>query len=164
MKTCTNCQKLFTPSSRHACCPKCRNSQKTKFCKCGKLIQNKSECCITCNNQKVRPKKSTLDKLVITTLNRVRRRKKESDLTADYLKTIYNQQKGLCAYTNIPMEMYSSDCSCNNRTFCASLDRIDSNKGYVMGNVQWVIMPINFMKHDFSDLDIKLLIELIKIS
>jgi hypothetical protein len=29
----------------------------------------------------------------------------------------------------------------------ASLDRIDSEKGYIPGNVQWVHPAVNFMKH-----------------
>jgi hypothetical protein len=33
----------------------------------------------------------------------------------------------------------------------ASLDRIDSSKGYVEGNVQWVHKRINIMKNDLSD-------------
>lgn len=32
----------------------------------------------------------------------------------------------------------------------ASLDRIDSSKGYVNGNVQWVHKDINWMKNRFS--------------
>jgi hypothetical protein len=32
----------------------------------------------------------------------------------------------------------------------ASLDRIDSSKGYELGNVQWVHKHVNFMKRDFE--------------
>jgi len=32
----------------------------------------------------------------------------------------------------------------------ASVDRIDSSIGYVMGNIQWVHKDINKMKSDFS--------------
>ena len=32
----------------------------------------------------------------------------------------------------------------------ASLDRIDSNKGYVEGNVQWVHVDVNYMKLDYD--------------
>ena len=34
----------------------------------------------------------------------------------------------------------------------ASLDRIDSSKGYVKGNVQFIVAPINYMKNTLSDL------------
>ena len=33
----------------------------------------------------------------------------------------------------------------------ASLDRIDSSKGYVIGNVQWVHKDINIMKNKFDN-------------
>ena len=32
-----------------------------------------------------------------------------------------------------------------------SLDRIDSQKGYTINNVQWVHKDINFMKQDFAE-------------
>lgn len=35
----------------------------------------------------------------------------------------------------------------------ASLDRIDSSKGYVKGNVQWVHKTINSMKMNMSDIN-----------
>ena len=35
----------------------------------------------------------------------------------------------------------------------ASLDRIDSSKGYIEGNIQWVHKDINRMKGDSSDND-----------
>jgi hypothetical protein len=35
--------------------------------------------------------------------------------------------------------------------YTASLDRIDSSKGYIVGNVQWVHKDINFMKFTFSE-------------
>lgn len=42
-----------------------------------------------------------------------------------------------------------ADTSIGNLT--ASLDRIDSSKGYIEGNVQWVHKRINKMKLDDSD-------------
>ena len=35
----------------------------------------------------------------------------------------------------------------------ASVDRIDSSKGYVIDNIQWVYRKINRMKNDVSDMD-----------
>lgn len=35
----------------------------------------------------------------------------------------------------------------------ASLDRIDSNKGYSLDNIQWVDVSVNYMKNDMSEND-----------
>jgi hypothetical protein len=35
----------------------------------------------------------------------------------------------------------------------ASLDRIDSSKGYITGNLQWLHKDINWMKNSFSQED-----------
>lgn len=32
-----------------------------------------------------------------------------------------------------------------------SLDRIDSNKGYIENNIQWVVKEINFMKNNLTE-------------
>jgi hypothetical protein len=37
----------------------------------------------------------------------------------------------------------------------ASLDRIDSSKGYIKGNVEFVCLAINFAKNDFKKEEMK---------
>ena len=34
--------------------------------------------------------------------------------------------------------------------FLASVDRIDSDKGYIIGNIQWVSTPINYLKNNLT--------------
>ena len=48
----------------------------------------------------------------------------------------------------LPEEDYTKDQDITTR---ASLDRIDSNKGYIRGNVQFISTPINYMKNTMSD-------------
>ena len=38
-----------------------------------------------------------------------------------------------------------------NPIYTASLDRIDSKKGYIKGNIRWVSRSINWMKNDITD-------------
>lgn len=52
-----------------------------------------------------------------------------------------NKQLGLCALSQLPI-------SIKDKT--ASLDRIDSSKGYEEGNVQWLHKDINMMKRHYS--------------
>lgn len=75
----------------------------------------------------------------------------EFDLTAEYLWKLFLKQKRKCALTG--MDIFFSDSADSRFIFdvmTASLDRIDSNKGYIEGNVQWVHKYINIMKWDFT--------------
>lgn len=99
-------------------------------------------------------------------LRRVRRRSKAkgvvTDLDLDYLWGLWRQQNGKCAYTNIPLVNPHYKIKQNSIIYTASLDKIDSSKGYKKGNVQFVSMAINYMKSTLSDSEAKDLIELIR--
>lgn len=66
----------------------------------------------------------------------------------EYAWGIYLNQNRKCAYTGI--DIYFSS-NINHQRGNASLDRIDSSKGYIKGNVQWIHKDINRMKNDFSE-------------
>lgn len=59
------------------------------------------------------------------------------------MNCLLNQNRK-CVFTGIELTF-------NLKTQTASLDRIDSSKDYVVGNVQWVHKTINNLKQDFSD-------------
>jgi hypothetical protein len=69
----------------------------------------------------------------------------EFSLTKEYLVELFAKQGGRCCFTGEPLILAES-----RKSGTASLDRIDSLKGYVEGNVQWVHKRINLMKWDFS--------------
>lgn len=60
---------------------------------------------------------------------------------------LFHAQRGLCALTGIPLTLPKQPPD-NSGT--ASLDRIDSEQGYVAGNVQWVHKDINRMKQNLA--------------
>lgn len=64
-------------------------------------------------------------------------------LSKEYIWELYVKQKQRCALSNIKLT-FDSQRTKNDGT--ASLDRIDSSKGYIEGNVQWVHKDVNFMK------------------
>ena len=74
-----------------------------------------------------------------------KRRLKDFDLTLEYLEELWNTQQGLCAYTKIPLTLNTHSISHDFR-ISASIDRKDSTKGYIQGNVQFVSTAINYMK------------------
>jgi len=66
------------------------------------------------------------------------------DIDRDYLYELFKKQKGRCALTGVPMKVEKKAIT------CLSLDQIDSNLGYVKGNVQWVAWAANRAKGDMS--------------
>ena len=87
-------------------------------------------------------------------LRNIRKRFKKVDIDLEYLKYLWESQNGICPYTGIHLTLPTY---VNHDFFftCASLDRIDSSKGYVKGNVQFITLPINLMKSTKSDAEIK---------
>jgi hypothetical protein len=60
-------------------------------------------------------------------------------------------QNKRCALTNIPLTFRSAhERSLRSNTQTASLDRIDSDQGYIVNNIQWVYKDINIMKSKFD--------------
>lgn len=68
-----------------------------------------------------------------------RKRNIDCVVTIDELDKLWEAQDGRCVYTNRELTLSGDDCT-------ASLDRIDSNEGYYLGNVQFVHKTVNVMK------------------
>lgn len=77
-----------------------------------------------------------------------KKRKIIFDITLEYLWNLFEKQKRKCALSGL--EIYFAPSYRKNQT-TASLDRIDSSKGYIEGNVQWVHKDINYMKNNLSE-------------
>lgn len=81
-----------------------------------------------------------------------RRRNKEWNLSVLYLWELYEKQNKKCALSGLPIAF--SELGTNSNIVwehtTASLDRIDSSKGYVEGNVQWLHKHVNVMKNQHS--------------
>lgn len=73
------------------------------------------------------------------------KRKLEYNVTKEYLWDLYNKQNCRCALTGLEISLKTK-----NNLQTASIDRIDSSKGYVCGNVQWVHKDINNIKQSYS--------------
>lgn len=90
----------------------------------------------------------------------------EIDIDEKYLKEIWDSQKGICPYTGIIMELMETSSKHHRLKSLkkASLDRIDSSKGYIKGNVEFVCMAINNAKNSFSKNEMLSFIEEIRIT
>ena len=69
------------------------------------------------------------------------------DLKIEDLWILFENQKGLCAISKLPIFFAKRDAK-EPYIRSASIDRIDSSKGYTLENVQWTHRIINRMKWD----------------
>ena len=87
--------------------------------------------------------------------NRVRgSRTLEFTITIDDVIALNEKQKGLCAYSDVKMTYTAYGSRGNSRVkypYNASIDRIDSRKGYIKGNIQLVCVLVNTMKWDLGE-------------
>ena len=80
----------------------------------------------------------------------------DPDIDIDFLMRIYEEQKGFCAVSGLPMTwmhegLYSNHGS--RRGTNISIDRIDPDKGYLPENIRLVCDRVNKMKSNMSDGD-----------
>lgn len=89
-----------------------------------------------------------------TFFNRIKNLAKRRDINfntnIEYLGDLFYQQKGKCTLSGITITMPKTWKSIRSFDYTSSLDRIDSSKGYLEGNVQWVHKDINMMKQQLS--------------
>lgn len=76
-----------------------------------------------------------------------RRRDMDFSVSMEYLWNLYTEQNKKCALCGEEI-VFARNIKSGDQT--ASLDRKDSRKGYVEGNVQWVHKDINKIKTDMS--------------
>lgn len=73
----------------------------------------------------------------------------EFSITIEYAWELYLKQNRQCALTGWNIDMATDS---RRKSKCAaSLDRIDSNIGYIVGNIQWVHKDVNQIKWTLSN-------------
>jgi hypothetical protein len=82
-------------------------------------------------------------------LRKAKSRNKKFNLTLKDLKDVWDKQNGICPYTGIQLVDWDYKAE-SNSLYTASLDRIDSSKGYFRENIQFVSKNINYMKNNLS--------------
>jgi len=83
-----------------------------------------------------------------THLRRIKRRyTKDNDVDLKYLKSLWDNQEGKCAITGVDLILENK---VSNPNYSASIDRIDSNKGYTKGNIHFISVTTNYAKNKYS--------------
>lgn len=116
---------------RHAGCKQCGNE--AKFKGCGDLSG------------------SYLNSII----QRAEKKKLKYNVAPEYLWNLFLEQDRKCALSGVDITLdrhFGTNSRDNTTKFTqtASLDRIDSAKGYIEGNVQWIHKQVNLMKLDMG--------------
>jgi hypothetical protein len=145
--------------------PKNHDKHKLKLsCSCGNIYIasvksfKESKCCSLCSKRRIgtnHPSFKGVGKVSKTYFTGLKdgalKRGLEFSITLEQMSDLLEQQKECCAITNLPIKADTSKRRIELRkNNTASLDRINSDKGYTIDNVQWVHKDINFMKQQFS--------------
>lgn len=75
-------------------------------------------------------------------------------ISLKHFMELYVAQGGRCAITGVPLVWAETAEELQTGVGTASLDRIDSKRGYVRGNVQWVHKTVNMLKGSLSDAEL----------
>jgi hypothetical protein len=79
-------------------------------------------------------------------VNNAKRRKINFNISIEELWNLFLKQNKCCSLTGKELKFGRY----RRNEITASLDRIDSSKGYTIDNVQWVHKDVNMMKYTFS--------------
>ena len=130
------------------------------ICECGNmsnisthaLVTDSSTMCRECSNKQKQLNGKMSYQRYFTIMNGAKIRDIEFDqsLTREYLEELYEKQSGLCALSGIPIQFAANSKTVKKGGDTASLDRIDSDKPYEIGNIMWVHKIVNIMKGRLS--------------
>lgn len=96
-------------------------------------------------------------------LLRAKRRTQNVDITLEDLKETWDSQQSICPYSKVKLEFVNQK-SRNNPIYTMSLDRINSNLGYVKGNIQFISIAMNLMKNSMTEKEMQELLNILKYS
>lgn len=133
------------------------DSKKCSVCGDEKPVKNSNgrrTVCHTCKHLKSRERASgSLEgflQMRLTSLKQRHRLKKYegTPVSLEYLIGLYEQQRGICAISNLPMHITTDQSDLS-----VSVDRVDIAQGYVEGNLRLVCARINLMRSTLDDHD-----------
>lgn len=81
-------------------------------------------------------------------LRRIKNKYHDYDVDLDYLKEVWDVQN-ICVYTGVELQLPKWK-GINDPLYTASIDRIESDKGYVKGNIQFISITSNHAKNSMT--------------
>lgn len=164
-RSCKYCNNLFKGTNRSSVCPECTSVAQNKVCpNCqNNQINKNSKNCRTCRFLLKTNKDEYFGfrEFLRRQKDKTRQKHGATDLTLEYLKNLFEKQNGTCIYSKVVLTLPHYHKK-NNPIYTASLDRIDSSKGYIQGNVQFISIAMNHMKNSMTHEQTLELIDIIK--
>lgn len=127
------------------------NCGNTRYMPANQIMNpNKYNKCLRCSSGNIyyNFRESFLHNIKRNALNRNKEFSK--DLTPEYLYSLLESQDFKCALTGDLLLPEDGSLDHIRKELPLSLDRIDSSKGYIVGNVQWVTKRANIIKGDMN--------------
>lgn len=137
------------------------------LCSCGNIVKITShslrrgltKSCGCLGNYCNKPDQYTPFRRLLVTAKRDRGRQSRKSLAArspvtitlEDMKKQWEKQKGICPYTGWKLILKENSKRGRTTPTQASLDRVDSSRGYVKGNIQFVSLMANYAKNCFDD-------------
>jgi hypothetical protein len=94
-------------------------------------------------------------------LIRAKRRNQNVNITLEDLKKTWDEQQGICPYSKVKLQFVNLKIR-NNPIYTMSLDRINSNLGYIKGNIQFISIAMNLMKNSMTEKEMQELLNILK--
>jgi len=73
------------------------------------------------------------------------------EISKEYAWDVFIKQDRKCIYTGFEIYLSRNNLEHRMGEYTASIDRIDSSRGYVENNIQWVHKRVNIMKGNMSE-------------
>lgn len=131
-------KKIFIHDIEHIICNKCDVAQSRE-----NFVIGLYKGCNKCRSD-IRKTKRVLPRVhVLELVNNIKKRcikkKFDNEIDYDFLVDLFARQKGLCAYSNIPLQFGTH----NTTWFTTSVERKDTSRGYLKDNVCLIIYELN---------------------
>lgn len=106
--------------------------------------------CKECMNKKNRERRKNrpFHFICLTKKSECKHKKIPFNLTTECLEELWEKQNGKCAVSGLKMELPYDNSDFD---WVGSVDRIEFDKGYIIGNVRWVVNAINTFKGQKTD-------------
>lgn len=139
---CKEVKKIFEFRPKRHVCRKCLNEKTRQY-----RIPKHSELRM---KSKIIYYSDPVNSLYIGARSRAKKGKREFNLSIEYLRKLWDTNKGCCSISQIPFDFNNEKSKFGKSPYRPSLDRIDNAKGYIEGNVRFILWALNLSLNEYG--------------